>query len=152
MANLPEERLAVLRMVAAGTVTPEEALELLGALDPDDAPPEPHGDDPADGLIPLRVHFQLDEQEADFVLPVEQAALLSDVFAHVLELLPQEARDHVPAGLAKGWGAATVAAARVDRLLHVEDAGGPFHLQVTREASARGRPFGRRGRGFAFHG
>lgn len=148
MGEMSEERLAVLRMVAAGTVSPRDALDLLSALEPDGAQPRVDARGVADGPIAVRVHFRLDEKEADFVLPVEPSAPVADVFARALQLLPRGAGDHLPEGLGGGWGSATVAQLG-EGLLHFQD--GPFELHVTREAPG-GRSFGRRGRGFVFHG
>lgn len=153
MAEAHEEAMAVLRMVAAGTVAPEEALDLLEALLPLPAGTTP----PADALIPLRVHFEMAGREMDFALPADPAASLGEVLGLVLGMLPPEARALAPEGLL-GSGL-TVAGAPEDRLVYLEHdrPGGNCELQIVRQAFRFdfGRRFSeagvfRRGAGGAF--
>lgn len=117
-----EEQLAVLRMVAAGSVSPEEALDLLDALGADAA-------GGANASVPLRVHFALGGGESDFTLPASSGARLGDVLREILAVLPAAARPYVPEGLLHS--ALMVGEAPEDRLVRLQDC--DFELKVTRQ-------------------
>jgi hypothetical protein len=145
VAAAREERLAVLRMVAAGTVTPEDALELLAALDPGEGAPAA-GPVRDDGPV-LRVHCAWDDRQFDFAIP---ASAIGDIAA----LLPQGAAARLPQRLLERLRP-LVHAPGDDRLLRVEDPGDPgepaFELTVTRIWNDRKERNGDGATGFGQH-
>lgn len=87
-AETGDERLAILRMVAEGKVRPQEALELLGALQPAAAPATSHARAATTGAV-LRVHCEMDEKECDFSVPLEAAG-------EIAQMLPPDMAERVP--------------------------------------------------------
>ena len=122
-----EERLAVLRMVAAGKVAPEEGLDLLAALAPEPMPArgaKEHGDEL------LRVRFSDPPQQLDFTVRVSATQALAAVLCEVLTMLPEQAGRMVPPGLLRGLDSVPVGQAPDDTLVRIQDA--PQELTVRR--------------------
>ena len=119
-----DERLAVLRMVESGKVKPEEALELLSALQPTAAaavlppvPPSPRA--PRDPGVVLRVHCQMDETECDFSVPLDAAS-------DIAEMLPGDLGERVPPKMLQQL--ARLVGASQEEVLRYQD--GEFELVI----------------------
>ena len=128
-----DERLAVLQLVAAGRVSPQEAVDLLAALEPV-AAAAPRAaaavadraagrDGPAPQGTMLRVHCEDADQECDFSLPVEDVDQIGD-------MLPPDMARQVPARLL--LQVPRLACTRKSgTILRYQDA--PFELEISQE-------------------
>ena len=123
-----DERLAVLQLVAAGRVSPQEALDLLAALEPvaasaAEANRTAGREDPAAQGTMVHVHCEDAGQECDFSLPVEDIDQIGD-------MLPPDMARQVPARLL--WQVPRLACTRKSgAILHYQDA--PFELEISHE-------------------
>jgi hypothetical protein len=117
-----DERIVVLEMVAAGRLSPRQALELLAALEPPAPPAAVAAAGPEQVSVErsVRVHCEDGPQEVEFTLPL-------DALREIGSMLPASMAQHLPAQWLQKLPQ-LAATARKRPLLRIED--GSFALEI----------------------